>query len=367
MTDLPQDSPKVIAFTPRGDPVLGPWRCALGERTPVQGVWGAGPGDLLRLLFGRAGNDPSPPAPVPVAPFGIPWSNAHGAWLRRRWPDIGAVVFTRPDQASLLDAFRGTRRVYYAIDDYAAYGRDWLPSERLLLSQADRVVCASRSLAGVLAEREPSAAPKTTVLPNAVPEHWLPPAPPDGPLELPEGLSLPRPLAGVIGRISSRLRLDWILDVVEREPWLHWVFVGDVEREEVTADDKRLIRALRQHPRCTLLGARPFSQLRAFAAAFDVGVLPYSDRSTNPHGSPVRLFIQLPWAAPLLATPGCAQVGDFGPLVTLCDSPAALAGSLGDLRARGFDDRRREERWKAAHEHTWEVRARAWLPLLAPP
>ena len=345
--------PPVLTFAPPGHPVLGPWRAALARAVPTCAVWGADRADLLRSLIAR--REPDSPRLLPLAPWGPPWRAAHGRWLRRRWPMVHAVVFTRPDQALLLDAFANTRRLYYALDDYATYGRSWLGAERMLLAQTHHTVCVSRSLAAVLAEREPSAAERITVLPNAIPAAWVPSAPPT------------RPLAGVLGRVSSRLRLDWLLEIIENEPWLHWLFVGDIEASEVADADWPRIERLKRHPRCTLLGARPFAAFRGFAAALDVAVLPYSARSTNPHGSAVRLFVHLPCAAPLLATPGCGQVAEFQPLVELCASPAALAAALRALRARDFDDGRRHVRWQAAHEHTWDVRVRAWLPLLTAP
>jgi glycosyltransferase involved in cell wall biosynthesis len=357
-------SPAVIAFTPRGHPVLGPWRAALSAHLPVEGVWGADAADLRRFVSGLAPAERPAPRLVPLCPWGEAWRPAHARWLRRRWPDARAVVFTLPDQAPLLPFFSDRRRLYYVIDDYAAYGRDCAAPERALLTHADHIVCVSSRLADALAARVPLAAGKLTVLPNAIPAAWLPSAPPAQPCALPENLSLPRPLVGVLGRVSSRLRLDWLLDTIEREPAFHWLFVGDIEWSEVTAEDRPRLARLRRHPRCTLLGARPFATMRAFAAALDVAVLPYSERSTNPHGSAVRLFVHLPWAAPLLATPGCHQVADFGPLVTLCTSPAALATALADMRPRGCDDGLRAARWQAAHAHTWEARAAAWLPLL---
>ena len=359
-------TPSVLVFTPRGHPVFSPWREALGTRVPLPAVWGADGADLRRHFLGLAPPDFAPPRLVPLAPWGAPWRPWHQRWLRRCWPALRAVVFTRPDQAALLPAFGDVRRIYYAIDDYATYRRDWNEAEALLLTAADRVVCVSQALANELARRVAGIAEKITILPNAIPASWLPSAPPTQPASLPENLALPRPLAGVLGRISSRLRLDWLLAAMDATPWLHWLFVGDIEWSEVVDSDRPFLAQLRRHPRGTWLGPRPFTALRAFAAALDVAVLPYSDRSTNPHGSAVRLFLHLPFAAPLLATPGCAQVGEFSPLVTICDSPAALNAALAATRASNFNDGRRAERWRAAHDHTWEARATAWLPLLEP-
>lgn len=359
-------SASVLAFTPRGHPMLGAWRAALSAHLPVRGVSGATGADLRRWLVGLAPRDPLPPETLPLAPWGAPWRRWHARWLLR----AGAprtVVFTRPDQAPMLADFAAVSRVvYFAKDDYATYGRDWDAAETQLLAAARHVVCVSRALAQAVAQRHPAAAAKTIVLPNAIPTSWLPPAPPAQPTALPAEIAhLPRPLAGVLGRISSRLRLDWLLETIERDPSLHWVFVGDIERAELAPEDRPRLTALQQHPRCTFLGPRDFAELRAFAAALDIAVLPYSARSTNPNGSAVRLFFHLPFAAPLLATPGCAQVDEFVPFVRRCDSAAGLSQALRELRAQNFDDGHREARWRLAQENTWAARARQWLPLVS--
>jgi glycosyltransferase involved in cell wall biosynthesis len=226
------------------------------------------------------------------------------------------------------------------------------------------VVCVSAALARRLEEREPSASAKVAVLPNAVPAEWVPGEPGAAPMAVGSVGALPRPLAGVLGRVSSRLRLDWLECVIEREPWLHWLFAGDVEQAEVTPEDRPRIRRLQRHPRCIFLGRRPFAEMQGLAAALDVAVLPYSDRSINPCASPVRLFVHLPWPAPILATPGCAQVAEFVPLVSMCGSAESLAARLVELRGAGFDDGQRLRRWQEASRHTWSARAHQWTGLL---
>jgi hypothetical protein len=86
-------------------------------------------------------------------------------------------------------------------------------------------------------------------------------------------------------------------------------------------------------------------------------VVPYSELSLNPLASPRRLFLHLPFGAPILATPGCAQLEEFEPLVVACASPDAFVRALERLRARNFDDGLREARWREATSHTWTKRA----------
>lgn len=365
MPASPTAESPVIAFTPRGHAVLGPWRQALARHRRVIGIWGADGADLRRWMFGLAPRDPDPPRLLPLAP-GAHWIPAHGRWLRRKWPEAAAAVLTRPDQAALLPALSGLRILYYAIDDFDTYGRDWGSDERAVLAAATDVVCVSSALADRLAQRTPEASrPRYHVLPNAVPADWIPDA--SRPKPTHETLRLPAPVAGVLGRVSSRLRLDWLLSAIDALPWLHWVFAGDIEWSEVTPEDRPRIAALRAHPRCRITGAIPFARMREYAAAIDLAVLPYSARSTNPCGSPVRLFIHLPFRAPLVATPGCAQIDEFRHVVQVCDSADALIAELAKWRELGFDDPKRALRWDTAHAHTWDARAELWRDLLGQP
>jgi hypothetical protein len=93
-------------------------------------------------------------------------------------------------------------------------------------------------------------------------------------------------------------------------------------------------------------------------------VIPLGEDGINPTCSPVRLFTQLPFGQPILATSGCQQLEEFAPLVRICQSPEELIEVLSELRKRGFDDGLRLARWQAAHEHTWEKRAAGLYQLI---
>jgi len=305
---------------------------------------------------------------VPALPWGDRWRpRVHGPLLQRLAGPDATVILTRPDQAPLLPCLQQHRRVYYVVDDYLRYRATWIEWERALVASADHVVAISSALGQALMERFGIRSDRLTISPNAVSAADIPACCPTKPAALPEGLDLPRPLAGVIGRISSRIRLDWLIDLVEQLPWLHWLFVGDVETEELVPSDVPVLRRLRHHRRCTFVGRRSYEQLAGFAAALDVAVLPYSALSVNPLGSSMRFFLQLPYGTPILATPGCPQLEEFVPLVQLCPTCDSLAAALGALRERNLDDGLRKARWSAAHSHTWENRAEALIGLMDHP
>lgn len=303
----------------------------------------------------RLRDDPSQPATLylPATRAGL-W--LRGSALQRAAAAQEVVVLSRPDQLPWLPWLAGRPWAYHAIDDYLTYNPGWADAERELLRGARHVFAVSAALASRLRERAGLDAAGITVLPNAVDAQWL--AAPGAPLAPPPHQHPhQRPLAGVLGRVSSRLRLDWLLQAVEATPWLDWVLAGDVESGELDPADVPVLQRLVSHPRCRLTGRIGFERMRDIAATLDVALLPYSSRSTNPWGSPVRLFVHLPAGTPLLATPGCAQVEEFTPWVSMCHSAEELVAGLDRLRQQGFDDGLRQQRRDLARQHTWPVRA----------
>ena len=295
-------------------------------------------------------------------PMGGPGQWLRGGRLRTLAQQAGTVVLTRPHQMAWMPLLEGVDIVYHAVDDYMAYNRAnaaWEAKEVALLRRARHVFAVSDGLADVLAQRGGIERSRITTLSNAVARAWVP-------AQLPAARPLAgrRPLAGTLGVISRRLRLDWLAQAVEATPWLDWVFAGGLETARLEDADHRTLKAMARQPNCRFTGKQTYQQLEDLARTLDVALMPYAPVDVNPLGSPVRLFMHLPTGVPILSTPGCQQTDQFAPLVTRCDSAQSLVQRLEWLRARGFDDGLREQRWITAHHHTWDVRANTMLAAL---
>lgn len=340
---------RIVAFFSPREPALSYLFAEIAKRRAFTSIWPSDTMDMLRWAAGRLRF-----RSVCALPF-WPWRNAPaicGPLLQRAARTHDTVIFTKPDQALLLRWFANHRKIYYAFDDYQTYQRDWAKDERDLLAAAHHVIAVSPALGKALQARCPSASGRIFISQNAVPDGWLAEGPPDA-----SPMELPHPIAGVFGRISSRLRLDWLADSVERTPSLHWLFVGDVEKGEMAPVDYAHLARLKRLPNCIFAGPKPYEKLARYARAVDVAVLPYSDRSVNPCASPMRFFMQLPYGQPIVATPGCALLKEYEPFVTMCGSSDALTETLRRLQDQDFDDGMADARRKAALDHTWRVRA----------
>lgn len=358
MTSPVASKAPILAFYPPPEPALRYLFEEIAALHPFTGIWLTDAADTLRWL--TAGDSLGPVSPG-ILPF-WPWSGEAPLPLRPRLRRLArehaVVVFTRPDQAALLPWFAATRKVYYAIDDYMTYRSDWGERELALLDAADVVAAVSPRLGEVLCGRLPGVGKKLIVSPNAVPADWIP-----GELPPLRGATASRkPRIGIVGRISSRLRLGWLAEVAASTPSFEWQFVGDVEERELLDADRPHLAKLQSLENCVFVGPKPYTELRHYAQRVDVALLPYSERSVNPCASPMRLFIHLAFGTPILATPGCDMLERYDPLVKTCRGADELLSALRALEAGGLDDGLREARWREAHKHNWTVRAGTLLP-----
>lgn len=306
------------------------------------------------------------PMNIPKRSFGrlaelyAPWLHR---CLRKRFGRAQVVVFTQPSQRCLVRYFEGSRRIYYVADDYRRdYGWDtesvdsW---ERIIVDSIEHVVCVSNVLARSMVERLPIDESRISVSANGLPACLIPR---NGftrrELPIEQRQSVKRPLAGVFGTVSRRVRLDWLRGLIDALPWLNLLLVGP--RSELSGTQLEDWNYLAAHTRCTIIGEVGYYELFNYAACVEVGLIPLTDDGINPASSPTRFFTQLPFGQPIIATEGSLQLREFEPLVTIVKSLSELIRKMEELRRSDFDDELAEKRRDIAHQHTWEKRAESF-------
>lgn len=360
-------APRIAVVYASNDPCLSRFVQALDRFAPVAAISFERAVELARLALGRYPHDPNRPSRL-LVPSRTPryWPRLHGPWVRRLTRGAPLVVLTRPDQAALLPWLTDRRIVYHAVDDYRAYRCFRVEDERAVAAAARVVFACSPALRARLVADLGLPSERVHVLPNAVPSRHLPPAFPSRAAGLPPGLESGRPLIGVIGAIDNRIRFDWVRRCAEALPWAHWLWVGRIATKAMTPAQRDDLAWLRTHPRSRFLGWRDYDALPGFAAALDAAVIPYQGVDAVPCGSPARLYLHLPFGAPIVASPDCPPLLEMQPQVRICDTADAMARALDDLRARDFDDGLRERRWQQGCAHTYEARAAQAYAVLQP-
>jgi Glycosyl transferases group 1 len=282
--------------------------------------------------------------------------------LLRRSENAGQspLICSVPHYAAVAESWPGPV-VYYVTDRFVAYGDDpdFIRALDRRMCVAAALVCPnSQRIADYLINEAECPASKIVLLPNATRKaNVLAQRTPSG--ELPEDIAdLARPLAGVVGNLGSNTNWELLKDAIARTPWLSWVFVGPADNPISEPDQSEAREFLMQHDgRIRFVGSKPYGELRDYARAFDVAILPYRGIEPTYSGSSTRFYEHLAACKPMIATRGFEELLHKEPLLRLVDTGSELVAAIEQLRKTNFRDGYEELRREVSQNETWETRA----------
>lgn len=218
-------------------------------------------------------------------------------------------------------------------------------NDKWLVENAEHVVVCSNKLRELK-----SAARSLHLIPNGVdykryhPEQLAK-------LARPEELSgLKAPIIGYTGTLhEDRLDIELICTLAAEVAEAKFVFVGpnSLSRENTT-----LLSSIKN---VKLLGARPYAELPAYMAAFDICMVPHKVNAFTDSLDPLKLYEYFACAKPVVST-RCAGFRDFSELVHLSGDAVEMASALRILLASGENKEASERRLSFAGENDWQKR-----------
>ncbi len=290
---------------------------ATASSPPVTRAWWEVPGRESWIGFNDEGATGYGPALASKIPTGSP----RVAWLYTAMA-IDYLEYLQPDLV-----------VYDVMDDLASF-KDAAPEHRLrhhaALRDADIVFTGGRSLhLAAAAQRKAD----IHCFPSGVEPHHYAPAIEARPS------TRARPVAGYVGVIDERLDLALIADLAARLPDWDIEMVGPVAK----IDPAMLPTA----PNLRWRGARPYGELPAVMARFDVALMPFALNDATRAISPTKTLEYFAAGLPVVSSRVPDVLSDFGHFVHFADD------------ARGFAD----ACMRAAQEDLAAFRARV-APLI---
>jgi glycosyltransferase involved in cell wall biosynthesis len=249
-----------------------------------------------------------------------------------------------PDIAYLLDGLDARRVIYYCVDDFAHFsGYDAgqiLADEAALARRADLQIVTSQALL----ESKKSLNPNTLLLPHGVDATHFARALEPGLAEPAELADIPHPRLGFFGLIRDWVDLDLLVALAQRRAEWQIVLLGDS-----TVD----LTACRTRPNIHLLGPKPYAELPAWCAGFDVGLIPFRLNELTRAVNPIKLREYLAAGLPVVSTP-LPEVARYGSLVHLAEGVDAFEAAIAAALAEPAD--RRAARSQAMQAETWPAR-----------
>ncbi len=250
-----------------------------------------------------------------------------------------------PDCDFLCGAFDEECVIYYCVDDFASFsGYDAAAiraAEARLCDKADLVITTSQRLY----EAKRSMAGYVRLVSHGVDnEHFAKARGPD--TTAPEDVAgLPRPMLGFWGLIQDWVDVQLIADVAALRP--HWsiVLIGEVATDVSPLADLKNVH---------LLGRRCYSELPAYAAAFDVALIPFRLNDLTRAVNPIKLREYLSAGLPVVSTPLPESTALSAWLELAADADEFVAACERAMRTNGEEAVR--ERMQAMAGETWPSR-----------
>jgi glycosyltransferase involved in cell wall biosynthesis len=279
------DCPGLRAPQASGRDLKKLWRKLVGAARPPRQV---GP-QMWQMVL--------PQLPFRRLPFAALANRVVGAFLvRRAMRYVGMkqplIWFTVPHPGVLLGQLGERFSVYYCVDDYSALPgveREAVRSlDQALTRGAGQVFVTSLALEDAKRDINPS----VTYSPHGVDvEHFGHATAPDLPVAAPlRGLM--HPVIGFFGLIEGWLDLDLVEHLARARPSWSFVLVGRV------AVDVSRLRALGN---VHFPGPQPYSELPAWAKAFDVAIYPGGNNDFVKNANPLKIREYLATGKPVVS------------------------------------------------------------------
>jgi UDP-galactopyranose mutase len=246
-----------------------------------------------------------------------------------------------PMALPLLDAVDPSLVVYDCMDELSLFlgaPPELVRREAELLDRADLVFTGGASLYDAKRERHP----RVFCFPSSVDAaHFGRARPGAATLEEPaDQADLPRPRLGFFGVLDERLDLALLNALASAHPEWQIVMVGPTVKIDPAA--------LPRHRNIHYLGQRPYEQLPAYLAGWDVCLLPFARNDATRFISPTKTLEYMAAERPIVSTRITDVVRSYSDIVYLADEPAEFVRSC--ERALAAPREEREARLRAGRE-----------------
>lgn len=214
-------------------------------------------------------------------------------FLNRQRIDMPVLWYYTPMSLAYSRHLRSALVVYDCMDELSAFRNappELLERERELLGRADIVFTGGYSLY----EAKSALHPNVHAAPSSVDvAHFM--AARNMRHTAPDQQRIPEPRLGFFGVLDERFDTELIRQVARLRPQWQFVFIGPV----VKIDPGSLPQAANIH----YLGGRPYDQLAAYLAGWQVALMPFALNDSTRYISPTKTPEYLAGGRPVVSTP----------------------------------------------------------------
>ncbi len=251
-----------------------------------------------------------------------------------------------PDVDFMCGRFDEERVVYYCVDEYSQFSgydvAETLAAEKRLAGRADLVITTSQ----VLYDAKRPLNENVVLVTHGVDcEHFARATSAD--TTLPSDIrDLPRPILGFWGLIQDWLDVELLAAVARARPDWSMVLIGEAATD---------VTELSREPNVHLLGRRKYDELPAYAAGFDVGMIPFRVNALTRAVNPIKLREYLSAGLPVVST-ALPEVRRYGELVQVVEDAASFVRTCERVLVDGAEHDAVLHRQSVMRGETWRAK-----------
>lgn len=336
------------------------WVNTIGMRSPCLSLYDIGRSfEIIGgwLKKGSSVDEVSVPANLRVAsPIMVPYNNFapvrtfNRIWTARKIREImredgmerPIVVTTFPCTCDLVGELGESVHVYYCVDDFINWpGVDCLligAMEDALIERCDLVLATSDDLCA----KKRRSGKEPLLLSHGVDfEHFNGVLGSAKPVEFG---TIPAPVIGFFGALSSWLDFDLIAALATARPDWSFVFIGPVDTD---------ITAISGLHNVHLLGRVTYERLPAYAACFDVGIIPFQVNELTKSVNPLKLLEYLACGLPVVSS-FMPELRRFADVVSIVDGKEGFLKAI-ERSLAANDVKERQSRIDVARKQSWQA------------
>ncbi len=166
--------------------------------------------------------------------------------------------------------------------------------------------------------------------------------------EVPQEIRFGGPVAGYIGTLhEDRLDVQLLVQVAKKLPNIHFVLIGP---NSLSAASNSALNALAN---CHILGARPYDQIPAFMAGFNICIAPHVVSPFTESLDPIKMYEYMATGKPTVST-ACAGFRDLKDMILVANDSSQFADYVNQALIEKTEKADTRVNW--ARQQTWDRR-----------
>lgn len=213
------------------------------------------------------------------------------------------VMVQHPYQLETLQWFNSAFKIYDCHDEYTqaqerfpGQNKGIAKKEQELLKEVDLVLAVSERLMEKIKKHHE----RVFLLSNAADiEHFSMARKQDLPISE-EVASLPRPIAGFIGKLTPRVDYTLLVQLIKEMPHVFFLFIGPIESP--FPEVHLFLKKMNAQSNFRYVGPKQYTELPKYMKCMDIGLIPYRPDPFNISSNPLKIYEYLSAGKPVVCT-----------------------------------------------------------------